>query len=127
MGVRATVEPKVVAGTERGGEDLFLLFTAYEDNKVEGVLLELKDGDDLDWYYEEENEEESEEDEHKGKVYSCTTVQYEFTWEGTHQDLLELYKEQGGDDTTTWNWYGPVSEPPKKRFYLEHFVDGNAD
>lgn len=128
MGIKATVEPHVVAGTDRGGEDLYLLFSAHEDDTVEGVLLELEDGDEVwNWEYEDEEAEEDCDDEHEGKVYFCTTSQYKFKWEGTHKDLLKLFVENGGTDTNCWSWYGPVSEPPKKRFILKFYVDGNAE
>lgn len=124
MGIKATVKPHVVAGTCNGGEDLYLSFLAHEDDTVQGVLLELEDGE-VDWYWENEEGDDSD-DENEGTVYSCTT-HYEFVWKGTRQDLLKLLEEQGGTDTNTWSWYGPVSEPPKKRFKLQLYVDGNAD
>lgn len=115
-----TVKPRVVAGTDKGGEDLFLDFECTEKDGEFEVVFE--DGAECSWEFEVD-----EDDEEKVVSARCTSGYYEFEWEGTPEDALALALAAGVDKDSNWEWFGSVSEEPKKRWCLEHFADGNAD
>lgn len=121
--MRVTVAAKTVAGTDRGGEDLYLVFEATECDGTAPVV-DLVDGDPS-WFRDEEDEEEDEES--PLSRWECRTDHYEFEWRGSLQDLADLAVELGVQDPEKWEWSGPASGPPQKRFRVLHFVDGNAD
>jgi len=112
------VTPHVVCGTDKGGEDLYLCFECTEQGDTHEVTPE--DGN-VSWQLEFDDEGE--------KVVSlrCVTDYYEHEWEGTPEDLLALAVENGLLDETKWQWHGPVSEEPKRRWKYQHYVTGNAD
>lgn len=130
MGVKLTVVPDCVAGTRKGGEDLFLIFTAFEDASVEGVEVVLKDGNVgwnfVKWDEEEEGYVDFLEEDTSGALVRCATDDYDFDWVGTQDGLVALFEEVGGSDKSKWSWWGPITEEPKKRFYRQYRVGGNA-
>jgi hypothetical protein len=115
-----TVTPKVEAGTDRGGEDLFLVFETVGDYN-DTFTVETRPGDPS-W---DCNGNGNEDDPYA--LWSCYTEHYEFSWEGTLLDLHALAVKVGVTNGNDWEWYGPVNEPPKRRFQFEHFVAGNAE
>jgi len=130
MGVKLTVVPDCVAGTRKGGEDLFLIFTAFEDASVEGVEVVLKDGN-VSWNFVKWDEEEEGyvqflEEDTSGATLRCVTDTYEFDWVGTQADLVALFEKVGGSDKSKWSWWGSIAEEPKKKFYRQYRVGGNA-
>lgn len=120
MGVRVKVSGKVVSGNQNGGENLYLCFTATEDDSTAKFVLELED-DEVEW----ERVDELVDDE--TALWRVKTFHYEFEWVGSKEDLKMLFAEAGGADQSKWRWAGPVTEAPTKRFVHEHYVDGNAD
>ena len=116
--MKVTVKPKVVGGVRRGGEDLLLVFEATGEPDGEFVV-ELVAGNPS-WCLDDDDDEQT-------GVWCCTTDNYEFEWRGTQADLHKLAQEAGVTSVQNWEWYGSVSEQPKKRFLFEHFVAGNAD
>ena len=113
--MKVTVTPKVVGGTNRGGEDLFLVFEATADG-CDALTVEPRPGDP-DWDCDDELDPEA--------VWSVRTGHYEFEWSGTLEDLAEVARQLIA--TGSWEWYGSTSQQPQKHFRCEHFVAGNAD
>lgn len=114
--MKVTVEPKTVAGTRRGGEDLFLVFKAHGEPSVDFVVEPVSG--DPSWDLEGDG---------PNNVWKCTTGHCEFEWEGTLEDLHQLALDAGVTNPARWVWYGKATEEPKRRFYHEHFVEGNAE
>ena len=120
--MKVTVTPKVVGGTNRGGEDLFLVFEATGEVSDSFVVEPLPG--DPDWDCDDELDPEA--------VWSVRTAHYGFEWSGTLKDLAAIV---AGDVTNprSWEWWatyrerGSTSQQPQKRFRCEHFVAGNAD
>ena len=114
--MKVTVTPKTVGGTNRGGEDLFLVFEATGEIS-DSFTVEPLPGDP-DWDCDDELDPEA--------VWSVCTAHYEFEWSGTLKDLAKIV---AGDVTSprAWEWCGSTSQQPQKRFRCEHFVAGNAD
>jgi len=115
--MRVTVTPKVVGGTDKGGEDLYLVFTATGEVSDDFVVEPLPG--DPDWDCDDEDDPEA--------VWSCCTGHCEFEWSGTLKDLAEVAQAAGATRADSWEWYGPANQQPQKRFRYEHFVAGNAD
>jgi hypothetical protein len=130
--LKVKVKPEVVAGTERGGEDLFLVFSCYSFD-TEPLELEVEEGqacslsDDADSLDDEDYDEETGEPDPEKVTYTYCTDCYEIDWSGTLSDLRELAVKHGVHDESKWSWYGSCSEEPKKRFHVEFYVDGNAE
>jgi len=112
--VKVTVTPRVEAGTDKGGEDLWLDFEATGDGPL---VVELQPGDPS-W--------DEDEDENPG-VFSCCTDHYEFEWSGSLLELLKLAEKAGVNDSSNWAWCGPVTKQPQRHWTYSHFVAGNAD
>ena len=112
-----TVTPRVVHGTDRGGEDLFLDFAADGAPDQEPVTVEFGQEGDLTF----------EEDEDDTSLVVVTTENYEFEWRGTPEQLAQLAVGAGCQNEANWQWCGPVSGPPAKQFRHEHYVGGNAE
>ena len=115
--MKVTVEPKTVCGTDRGGEDLFLVFTA-SGEPSDHFTVEPVDGDPS-WHCEGDDDDPG--------VLWCRTGHYEFKWEGTLEDLHQLAEDAGVTCPDEWEWCGPVTSPPQRRWCYEHFVGGNAE
>lgn len=112
--MKVAVGTKIVHGTERGGEDLFLTFDTANENPVSEAEVEL----DL-------NQEafQGEEDNPGQKTLKTFTTEYDFSWEGTKEDLLAILKKALKDDE---NWSLKRGKQVWE-FHHEHFVAGNAD
>jgi hypothetical protein len=114
-----TVSPLLVAGTDRGGEDLFLKFTCEVTGQPDfsqpqdsrggfmSPFAPLKDG-----IVEEDYE------------MQAGPTEYEFMWEGKVADLREILKDEIRKES---NWSRPGFSSNVCKFEYKHFVDGNAD
>lgn len=118
--MKITVEPKTVAGTNGGGEDLFLVFRAVGEPSDEFVVEPVSG--DPSWDIEGDGDEDD-----PDNVWSCCTDHYEFEWRGTLRDLHKLASEVGVTDRSRWVWSGSVGGTPQAKFVSEHLVAGNAD
>ena len=109
------VTPEVVSGIDRNGEDFYLSFECVEEAESYEIVPE--DGK-VGWDLELDEE---------GEVanLSCSTVHHCFKWEGTLDDLYVIAVKNGLLDQEKWEWFGPVNEPPKRRWRHKYFVDGN--
>ena len=118
MAATLVVIPHVVSGTERGGEDLYLIFRCTEESAEFEVSPE--DGS-VNW--------ELEQDDETGETVGlyCQTEHYEHSWKGTPSDLLEIAFGLGLLDKSTWKWCGDSFEEPKLEWKHMFFVGGNAD
>lgn len=123
--MKVTVTPRVVSGTDRGGEDLFLDFAADEFD-TGPLQVELGDGDPS-WDFADDYDEDEDGNPTPESTVSCCTGHYEFEWKGTFAQLVALVRETGVTSEQNWRWTGPASSPPVKVFRHEHFVAGNAD
>jgi len=115
------VESKTVAGTERGGEDLFLLFTAEAD--VVGLNLDalepvLAVGESFDGSPVPRSGAPDE----PATVW-CSSPTGDFEWRGTEQELLDLVEQHL---RLPDNWSVRLGGTTAK-FEYEEFVGGNAD
>ena len=132
--MKVFVEPEVVAGLERGGEDLFLLVKAEhvgntppvgEELEVllpttddyEGCSVSYEGKEDSDWV--------------QGPVKFHTDF-YEFEWEGTGRDVLALTSgektvEEVLRNQASWTFCHKPGEPSKLRCQVNVFVCGNAE
>ena len=117
--MRVTVKPEVVAGTDKGGEDLFLVFEATGDVS-DTFSVEPLPGDP-DWGYDGDGDE----DDPKA-TWSVCSGYYEFKWSGTLEDLAEIARQAGVTCADSWEWDGSCLQEPGKRFHCRHFVGGNA-
>jgi hypothetical protein len=148
--VKVYVTPRVVAGTDRGGEDLFLDFEAHHDGDtppvdepVEVLLCVRDDWEGLTEVRDLTGDEPDEAYLPGVRVYyrSCY---YDFEWEGTGEDALaaefrdySTYKEDQQVRTrkveevfrnpTNWSFCHKPGESPRLRCYFEHYVNGNAE
>lgn len=130
------IEPRVEAGTDRGGENLYLDFSAHHDgdtppNEPIEVVLSTRD----DW---------------EGSTIACTedgearirykSPHYEFEWEGTGDDALGLIlRSYEGrkvietqildyfKDPSSWQYCHKPGQSPKLVCELEYLIDGNAE
>lgn len=123
--MKVTVTPRVVSGTDRGGENLFLVFAA-EGEISDTFTVELGEGVP-DWEVGENYDEDEDGNPTPESELSCCTGHYEFEWKGTLKQLAQLAVEAGCQNEANWQWCGPVSGPPVKRFRHEHYVCGNAE
>ena len=102
------VKPHVVAGLNKGGEDLFLLFSCAEGQPDSDFELSLENGNVV-W---KSDQEEGTTD------FRVNSGEYEFTWEGTKEDLLRLAERKGLRDASKWS---------AGSWKHKYFVNGNAD
>ena len=118
--MKITVKPRVVSGTGKGGEDLFLDFEA-TGAPSDTFTVDPVDGDPS-WDCEGDGDEDD-----PANVWSCRTDAYEFQWKGTLADLHKLAIEAGVADVAEWEWSGNADLDAVQRFQYQHFVAGNAD
>ena len=139
--MKVTVTPRVVAGTDRGGEDLFLDFVAYHDGdtppveeSVEEVQLGLEEWDGLTEVLDEETCD-------GGPEVCYRTCHYEFEWTGTGKGALQAEFQSYNEDNqgavrkvesvfrnpANWHYCHKPGEPPRLKCCWEHYVDGNAE
>lgn len=132
------VTPVVLAGLNRGGENLFLDFkctvegetvpTEFDvlldvDDDHEGLSVELEDEEDEE---DEEGETEyTDENPYRGKV-KYHTNHYEFEWEGTSADALALLGDKLKNNRL-WQFCHHPGETPRLQFKYRHYVAGNAE
>ena len=115
--IKVLVSSVVVAGTDRGGEDLFIKFTASTTERPTlnyGLNdIEIEVGDDID--------------EIDGVLSVCTEA-YEFEWEGTRDAIKErVLPFLNSDEYIDGDGWISNLKGTKFIFTLEDFVDGNAD
>jgi hypothetical protein len=112
------VVPEVVAGLDKGGEDLYLAFTCEVGSDVPPTnfrcKLDLTKGDGY-----------SVRAHANGEVRYHTDF-YELEWCGTDETAFELVKDKLADKKN-WAFCHKPGEEPRLRFYHRHYVDGNAD
>jgi hypothetical protein len=152
--VKVRVTPRVVAGTDRGGEDLFLDLEAHHDGDTppvdEPVEVLLRTADDWEGLTEVREPAEFEElvlsgelpDEkfHSGVRVYYRSCHYDFEWEGTGEDALAAKFRDYSDNqvvvrkvedvfrnSANWAFCHKPGESPRLRCYLEHYVNGNAE
>lgn len=141
--MKVRVEPEVETGTDKGGEDLHLRFTATHEGDTppvgEDLEVELAVADDYDVEAKvTDGDYDAESGERfwpKAKV-KYRTYHYDFEWEGTGDDVLgeTLYHdnkrvtvEQYLRNPDTWSFCHKPGEPPRLTSTGLVFCDGNAD
>ena len=128
------VSPVVIAGTQRGGEDLQFCYRAEHcgenpptDEEVEVVLYCAEDHEDLSVQILEDIEE-IEDDEYADVRVRYTTNYYEFTWEGKGEDalktgpILEHFK-----NPENWAYCHKPGQPARLRCERTELIEGNAE
>lgn len=117
-------QPKVVSGTNKGGEDLFINFAGSTDERPDlkeipfNVLICLTCGNGV-------VNEVLHDDGHDIKAVKWTTSAYQFEWEGTNDQLAGIvlpYLKDPENWTTTLD-----AQAGAWKFSYDHFVNGNAD
>ena len=108
--------PEVVAGTDKGGEDLFLLFTLYLDHQPD-LTEPLTVVPGVGW------DKEPNEDDKVQSEFSVETSAYNFKWAGNAEDLVKLVQSAFKNEA---NWTRSF-DGSKYNFKWRYFVDGNAD
>jgi len=135
--IEVTVNTDLVAGTNRGGEDLYLEFTAKTPSKPDFELF--KNQDNIKLILGEGSikslrlPDEEDEDEGDGenfldafeadKKIILAEGEYEFQWVGTKSQLVALAAQLLLDKK---NWSRGIDSDECK-FEARHFVHGNAD
>ena len=130
------VEPRAEAGTDRGGEDLYLDFTAHYDGDTppsEPIEVVLSTRDD----WEGSTTIHTEDGEVRIRYKS---PHYEFDWEGTGDDALGLIVKsyEGRKVIVTqvldhfkkreyWQYCHKPGQSPRLVCKVECFIDGNAE
>ena len=116
--IKVTVTKDVVAGTERGGEDLFLVFQASTSKPPDLNSILPKDIEiDVEVLVVQVALKEKD-----GQLYACSKGA--FIWAGTKEDLKQLVLPHLEE---LMNWSRPGLEGEICQFEYRHFVDGNAD
>ena len=125
--MRLIVTPRVVAGTDRGGEDLFLDVVAEVEGNTPPSLEDIEVvGFNADLVHIEPIGDVLEEDDLiLGKV-KVTSPHYEFEWSGDGNDILDLVRDEF-QNPKSWCFCHQHGEPERLRFYSELYIDGNAD
>lgn len=121
--LRVDVHAKAVAGTDRGGEDLYLVFetdTTKRPNlkKPGGFVVNMSEVGNVGC-----NGRALEDNSDIIRKIRYTTYHNEFKWEGTEDDLIEIVASKLKDKQY---WSRPF-DGKKFSFKYEHFVHGNAD
>jgi hypothetical protein len=139
-----TVEPKVVAGLNRGGEDLFLVLTAEVNGSEvptelgDAVWGELNTGGCSVLPTDEAAVEADEVQYLTNGEHKFRTYHHEHTWTGTPEQALELTEYDHNTELRTalrevllrpGNWFfcHRPGEEPRLRASYECYLDGNAD
>ena len=119
--MKVYVEPLVVAGTERGGEDLSLVFRAESDSRPNLATITL---DDIEIALEGDMWQFREEDATPGdpEVW-LRTDHYEIEWEGSREDLKHMVL---GWIRSKMYWSSNF-DGDLFSFKYEEFIDGNAE
>jgi hypothetical protein len=131
--MKIKVSCDLVHGTDRGGEDLFLVFRT-ESNNIQpanslglmGPILDLtKETLELELDLDEESEDMKKmiRDFHEGNQITLGWGEYDFRWVGTKGDLLEIVR----NSILEPRFWSRTADEVIWRFKLTHFVDGNAD
>lgn len=108
--------PEVIAGTDKGGEDLFLAFTLSTDHKPDfNEPLTVVPG--VGW------DKEPNEDDEVQSEFSVETSAYNFKWAGSSLDLVKLVESAFKNEA---NWSRSFNGS-KYNFKWRYFVNGNAD
>lgn len=126
--MKLIVTPRVVAGTDRGGEDLFLDIVAEVEGNTPPSLEDIEVvgfNADADAHMEPVGEVLEEDGLILGSV-EVNSGHYEFEWSGDGNDILDLVRDEF-KDPKSWCFCHQHGEPERLRFYVEYFVDGNAD
>lgn len=122
--MKLTVYPKVVAGTDRGGEDLYLVFHAQATGPLNPEYLEVTDLEIDGGRHGGVGVEVLEFDEASHRIMKVRWwSSYEFEWVGTPEDLKLLVGKYLKEETL---WSRPGLRGNLCVFRYEHFVDGNA-
>lgn len=122
--ITVTVNTDLVCGTDRGGEDLFLDFSAETPEKPD--FESFKDLNNIKIVLGEEglhNLSGSIDSFEAGRQVKLTDGQYEFEWTGTKGDLAKLASSLLCNKK---NWSREVDSDGCK-FLVSHFVGGNAE
>jgi hypothetical protein len=119
--MRIEVSTDVVAGTDQGGEDLYLTFRITQDKKPDFddslIFIANPCGN---WDQPMERDKEIPEDQE----ISCSSSSiYDFKWKGKIADLREIIKDEIKNEE---NWSRSFDGKTYK-FEYDHFVRGNAD
>lgn len=129
--MKIKVDTEVVAGTDRGGEDLFLVIEAESDAKDDNALIEELDGlkERINELLDELGQRDPDDSEiwsEKGRVKS-TPTEYEFSIDMSEPEFAKLLTEVVGD-LKKWSQKRPHGDE-KWKWTLNHFhlVTGNAD
>lgn len=128
------VTAEVVAGTERGGEDLFLKLYAQVDGEELPTEFDVElsevsgDGFSADADYGEDDPDLDEGDPGYGELQSVkyTSDHYEFSTQVVVSEVLEKYKGKLLDPKN-WFYCHQFGTAPKLRFTHREYVGGNAE
>lgn len=110
MEFSVVASPFVEAGIQRGGEDLFIKFSAKTTTRPDLSNLDFQIDLDNEWSID-------------GDQISFKTEYYDFGWNGTKDDLRKMVM---GAIIKESHWNSNLAGT-EFRFEYEEFVDGNAE
>lgn len=129
--MKIKVDTDVVAGTNRGGEDLFLIIKAESEATDDKALLrELTDN--VDAAVNEVLDELGQRDPDDSEIWSeqgqvkSTPTEYEFSIDISEPDFAKLLRDKV-KSVNLWKQERSVGGKLKWVFHHEHYVAGNAD
>jgi len=129
--IEMIVEGEGTSGTNKGGEDLNLIFSAetpLNDPATFGEALQTAEIEVIFVEGHGANLDPLEGDLDNDQIdrVRYKTFHYDFNWEGTRADALALV-EESIRDPRHWKAQGAIGGPQKAVFTQEVFIDGNAD
>jgi hypothetical protein len=132
--IELTVEGQGTAGTDRGGEDLNLLFRACTDAQEPETFAEFIKLAKIEVVFMEgegclmiPDPREVEDDRDLAtEMVEFKTFHYDFSWKGTRAEALALV-EKNLRNPKFWTAQGPLGAPAVAVFSQDVFIDGNAE